>query len=82
MDGPGAEDWDCSSGKVDIWECEEPEAVVSITWLGCWDPTDTMDDDLDASDSKLMSLEGLSSIDGSVRVRPSIRLAMDLLGLD
>ena len=80
MDGPGAEDWDCSSGKVNVWECEEPEA-----WLDCWDrvsPTDTMDDDSDASDSRLVSLEGLSSIDGSVRVRPSMRLAMGLLGLD
>jgi hypothetical protein len=63
--------------------CEELEAVMSITLLGCWDrvsPTDPMGDDLDARESRLVSMEGLSSIDGSVRVRPSIRLAMGLLG--
>jgi hypothetical protein len=41
-----------------------------------------MDDDLDASDSRLVLMGGLSSMDFSVRVRPSMRLAMGLLGFD
>ena len=58
---------------------------MSITWLGCWErvsPIETLDDDLDASESRLVSMDGSSSNDGSVRVRPSMRLAMDLLGFD
>jgi hypothetical protein len=84
VDGPGTKDCDCSSGTVNVGKAGEPETVESIIWLGCGNcsnPTDTLDD-LDTSESKLVSTDGSSAIDGSVFVRPSMRFATGWLGLD
>jgi hypothetical protein len=81
VDGPGTEHCDCSSGTVNVGKAGEPETVESIAWLGCGNCSNPLDD-LDTSESKLVSTEGSSAIDVSVFVRPSMRFATGWLGLD
>lgn len=71
-------DWNCSSGMVGV--CETADSNVSRSGIWCGNLADAdASGELETIDSRLVPAEGLSAVNSADRVRPSMRLATDLL---